>query len=42
MSTTDRCPYCGQELGSDAAVEHLHQAEEKFRRQLVAEAEAKA
>jgi hypothetical protein len=40
MATTEICPYCGQPLGSDEAASHLQKAEEKFRRQLLAEAKA--
>jgi hypothetical protein len=42
MATPAKCPYCNQPLATDAAVKHVHQAEEKLRRRLIAEAKAEA
>ena len=42
MPSAERCPYCNQPLVSGQAVKHLHEAEEKLRRQLAKEADAAA
>jgi len=42
MPGPSKCPYCNQPLISEAAVKHLHQSEEKLRRQLIKEANAAA
>ncbi len=42
MTDPARCPYCNQPLVSGAAVKHLHEAEEKLRRELSREAAAAA